>query len=373
LTGREAVPQAVTLLKSVERFARRRYLAFSDRPFSGTFVTSPRDALALRPTAKILLLRQDRIGDVLVSVPVVRALRRAYPEAELDMLFSRTNYAAREAVQAYLRHAWRYDKTPVSALRLIGALRREHYDVVVDLMDNPSTNARLAALWSGAPRRVGIRHERAGHYTHAVPLLNRERVHIVDRIAQLLLVFGLDPARVPLDLEYPLSNMDRAQAQTRLGTSDRPLRLIANISGSGRPRYWGVENFVACLGWLQERDARFAIAVGGAQADAADVRAIATRVGGTALPALSSFHEYAALIREADLLLTPDTSILHLGAAWKIPTVALFHQPAGAPLPWFPYRSPYRAVLGPSGVDAISVPAVEEALASLIAEQFGQA
>lgn len=363
-------PEPVTILKSLERAARRRYLALTDRPFQGTLVSTPQDVLQLAAEPRLLLLRQDRIGDVLVSVPVVRALRAAYPAARIDMLFSRTNYAALEAVRAFITTAWRYDKTALSAVRLGRGLRRARYDVVVDLMDNPSTNARLAATWCGAPARVGIRHERAGHYTHAVPLLDRQRVHIVERIAQLLLVFGIDPGKVALDLEYPLSATDRARAKAVLGPTERPLRLIANISGSGRPRYWGVEHFVECLTWMAQ-DPRFAVAVGGAPGDAADVQAIAARVGATALPALASFHEYAALIREANLLLTPDTSVLHLAAAWKIPTVALFHQPAGAPLPWYPYRSPYRAVEGASGVGEIPVARVEEALRALVAEQFG--
>ncbi len=361
----------MTLLKTLERAARRRYLALTDRPFSGIFVSAPDAALPLPRTPRLLLLRQDRIGDVLVSVPVVRALRAAYPDARIDMLFSRTNYVAREAVREYVTTAWRYNKTLASAVGLVRALRRERYNVVVDLMDNPSTNARLAARWCAAPVRVGIRHERPGHYTHAVPLLDRHTVHIVERIAQLLIVFGIDPAKVPLDLEYPLSAEDRARARAQLGPATRPLRLMANISGSGRPRYWGVENFVACLSWLTAHDPRFAVVVGGAPGDSADVRAIAARVGGTPLPPSASFHEYAAYVREADLLLTPDTSVLHLGAAWKIPTVALFHQPVGAPLPWYPYHSPYRAVLGARGVPEIPVAEVHVALASLVAERFG--
>ena len=359
----------MTILKSVERFARHRYLALTDRPFTGTLVSTPADAVRLTPTARLLLLRQDRIGDVLVSVPVVRALRQAYPTVQIDMLFSRTNYAAWEAVRTYVTKPWRYDKTVASAVRVVRGLRREGYDVVVDLMDNPSTNARLAAIWSGAPVRVGIRHARAGHYTHAVPLLDPRRVHIVERIAQLLLAFGLDPARVPLELEYPLTSEDRAQARRTLPRT-RPLQLVVNISGSGPPRFWGEEPFVEFLTWVT-KDPRFAVAVGGAPADAAHVRAIAQRAGATALPPLPRFHEYAALVREADLFVTPDTSVLHLAAAWKIPTIAFFHQPPGAPLPWYPYRAPYRALLGASGVGEIAVASVQDAFRALVQEHFG--
>src|SRR5207244_4878812 len=125
-------------------------------------------------------------------------------------------HGVRQAVQSYLDRAWRYHKTPASALRLIHAFRGARYDAVVDLMDNPSANSQLVARACGARYRVGIRHARAGHYTHAVPLLDQQRVHIVERIAQLLLPFGIDPAKVPLDLEYRLSDADRTRARERL-------------------------------------------------------------------------------------------------------------------------------------------------------------
>jgi ADP-heptose:LPS heptosyltransferase len=354
--------------KSLERSLRRAFLAATDRPFTGAFVTTPRDAFGLGDAPRILLLRQDRIGDVLVSVPVIRALRRGFPRALVHILLSRANYGVRQAIAPYVDHAWRFDKTLASAVRLMGAVRGARYDVVVDLADNPSVSSQLMARGSGAPYRLGVRHERAGHYTHAVPLLDRSHFHIVERMAQLLLPFGIDPTQVPLELEYHLSDADRALARARLGPSDRPLRLAVNISASSRSRYWGRDNFIACIRWVRDFDARFAISVSGAPAYRAEVEAIAAATGAASLPVLASFHEVAAVLREFDLLLTPDTSVVHLAAAWRIPMVGLFPEIPGV-IPWYPYHSPYRAVHG-ARVPSIPVVAVQEALRTLVAEQF---
>jgi ADP-heptose:LPS heptosyltransferase len=358
----------MSILKSLERSLRRRFLAVTDRAFTGAFVTTPRDAFGLGDAPRILLLRQDRIGDVLVSIPMIRALRHGYPGARIDMLFSRSNYGVRQAIAPYIDHAWRYDKTLASAVRLLGAIRAARYDVVVDLMDNPSVSAQLVTRWCGARYRLGIRHERAGHYTHAVPLLDRRRVHIVERMAQLLLPFGIDPTQTPLELEYQLSDAERGLARTRLGPTDRPLRLAVNISASSRSRYWGRDNFIGCIRWMREFDPRFAIWVSGAPAYRAEVEAIAAATGAACLPPLGSFHEVAALFREVDLLLTPDTSVVHLAAAWKIPMVGLFPETPDL-VPWYPYRSPYRAVHAATVPD-IPVVAVEDALRSLVVERF---
>jgi ADP-heptose:LPS heptosyltransferase len=109
--------------------------------------------------------------------------------------------------------------------------------------------------------------------------------------------------------------------------------------------------------------------VGGAPDYQADVEAIAGATGAAPLPALASFHEFAAVLREFDMLLTPDTSVVHLAAAWKTPLVGLFRGSAEV-MPWFPYHAPYRAALHVGGVPKIPVESVEEALRMLVAERF---
>ena len=361
-------PLAVGVLKSLELSVRRRFLDATNRPFSGDLVTTPRAAVTLGPSPRILFLRQDRIGDVLVSVPVIRALRRAYPDATIHMLFSRTNYDVRGAVAPYVDRSLCYYKTPAAAARLLIELRRGRYDVVVDLMDNPSANSQFVMGWSRARYRVGILHERAGHYTHAVPLLERGRVHVVERIAQLLLPFGIDPAEVPLDLEYQIGPEARRRARGRLGPlpAGRPLRLGVNIS----PRYWGRDNFIACIRWLMKWDPRFAIVVGGSPKQQGEVDAIVAATGAAKMPNVASFEDFAAMIHECDLVLTPDTSTVHAAAAWKIPMVGLYHWVPGHPALWLPYRSPHRAVVSAEGFAAIPLREVQEAFRSLVTERF---
>ena len=120
---------------------------------------------------------------------------------------------------------------------------------------------------------------------------------------------------------------------------------------------------------MQAFDPRFAIWVGGAPDYQADVEAIAGATGAASLPALASFHEFAAVLREFDMLLTPDTSVVHLAAAWKTPLVGLFRASPDV-MPWYPYRSPYRAALHVGGVPKVPVVAVEEALRALVVERF---
>jgi ADP-heptose:LPS heptosyltransferase len=303
-------------------------------------------------------------------VPVLRALRVRYPRGRIDLLVSRTNYAVHDAVAPFVTKVWCYQKNMRSALGLLRSIRRTRYDVVVDLVDHPSANAQLVIRWSGARAAVGLLHGRSGVYTHAAPVVDRRTVHPVERLAQLLLPFGIDPATESLDLAYPLDQADIARAQETLGPRTRPLRLGVNVSGRLVERYWGRANYIGLIRHVTNGDPRFGVSVCGAPRDAAEVEAIAQATDASAVPPRPSLREFAAILHEFDLLLTPDTAAVHLAAAFKLPTVALYQPEPGLAL-WLPYKTPHRAVFDPAGIPGIPLERVIAAVDDLIQERFG--
>ena len=358
---------AVHFLKPLERRIRRSLL-LGRNGFTGTLIRSPEDALQLRPDPAILLLRAERIGDVLVTVPIIRAIRRRYPLATIDILLTDANEHARDAVRPWIDGIWVYHKRPASALALVHKIRSRRYDLLLDFQNGPSTTSQLAARWAGAANVLGLLHERASHLTHAVALLDRHQVHIVDRLAQLLLAFGIDPATEPLDLEYRLSDADRSRAAAQLRPSQRARRLAVNVSGRGLRKRWGRNRFISAIEFVQQHHPEFEILICGSPADSAEVEIIASATGSEPLPPLP-FHAFASVIHECNLLLTPDTSVVHLAAAWKIPAVVLFAEDPHT-LPWTPYRSPHRAIIQQGPLANIAVERVTQGLTELIQETW---
>ena len=81
---------------------------------------------------KYLFVRQDRIGDVLVSTPLIHALKDKYPNATVDFLLSSNNHFVLEN-EPLVRKRWIYRKTIASALEILKAIRKEKYDFVIGL------------------------------------------------------------------------------------------------------------------------------------------------------------------------------------------------------------------------------------------------
>src|SRR5262249_9138882 len=166
---------------------------------------------------------------------------------------------------------WRYEKRVTPTIGLVRQLRAAAYDLVVDLSHDPSVTSRLGARWSGAPRILGLLHEEPAGLTHAVPALDRRRVHIVRRIAALLLASGVNPDAEDPGLEYRLADLDRERARARLPPLTRSYRLGVNVSARGPEKQWGRENFVAAVRDILRLDPRFEAVLCGAPQDPAQV------------------------------------------------------------------------------------------------------
>jgi ADP-heptose:LPS heptosyltransferase len=352
------------------------------------------NVLNLAPDCRLLLLRQDRIGDVIVSMPVLRALRQAYPEARIDVVLSDNNIAVRQLVLIYANQVLPYSKRNV--VRFVRLLRREPYDVVIDLFDNASVTSSFLIRLARTRFAVGIDKENAAAYTHVVPLLDRSKVHIVYRTAQVLMPFGIDPmTTVNLDLEYRLSDNDVQKAQSLLPATHGRKRLGMNVSGRVEAMYWGQENFVRLLEELHRAFPALDVMLMGTPDYASELITIEQTFSNahanahanthsgvqravTIAPAVASLHEFAALLHECDAVFTPDTAVVHLAAAWKRPTLALYTYNEFHVMPWTPFQTPHRALQvseeawkrGENAVQTIPFDYVWSALQSLLREEL---
>ena len=296
---------------------------------------------------RILLLRQDRIGDVLVSTGFLRNLRKIMRNSEIDILLSNKNFGARRAADPWADNVLKYKKGLNQSIKLIGQLKKRKYDLVIDLFDNASTTSSILLKNLNAKYKLGFEKENSGNYSHIVPLPNKREVHIVDRIANLLLPFGLEPSEMDLRLEYKLSENDKIKAMEKIPKSDREI-LGINLAGSSRAKYWGTSNNIEFIKKIEGQD--IDIIIFSMPDYKAELDEICSKTKANPAPAASSVHEYACLLSRCDFLLTTDTSAVHFASAFDIPQIALYTEgrdPA-APLPWMAYKSEARSLVSPS-------------------------
>jgi len=312
----------MALLKTLELRFRRLLMALLKTSF-GSRHQIPSDVDFNK--CKVLFLRQDLIGDALISTPVFDVLKRTYPGITLDVLMSPKNHFVLQN-DSSVRKRWIYAKSPVQLWKLRKNVRSEKYDFVVDLLDNPSTTSTLWCLNAGARWRVGLAKENDFCYDCAAPLLEKADHHVVERTANVMTCFNIDPSKADLQIRYFVSaeSSQFAEQFWQSARLEKETVVGVNISAGDVVRSWWRENCREFLKEVAHHRPDWKILLMFKPEDREKAKSLAEKVHQVLLPpATPTFDHLAALVKRLTFLVTPDTSIVQLASAFSIPSVVL--------------------------------------------------
>jgi ADP-heptose:LPS heptosyltransferase len=292
---------------------------------------------------RVLFLRHDRAGDMILSTGVMRAITRSHPKIQLDVLASPVNASVLAAAD-YVHDVIVFDKKRLAGyIPTARRLRRARYDAVIDCMVTaPSLTTLLLIFASGARHRIGI----AGRgndaaFTIRVPADTRDDAHMVDRLSRLLTAFDVDPSRADVHpiLAFTAAERSRADRIWDAGSADGGAgpRVLINVSAGTSERHWDDANYVAIVRHVRAREpsARFRVIASPAEAHRAEHVA---RDGGGVAVRTPSLRDALALVATADFVFTPDTSIAHAATALRRNGVAIYGK--GSATRWGLYGVP---------------------------------
>lgn len=296
-----------------------------------------RRSAGTEPSGPSLLVAQTSfLGDVVLTTPLLSALRRRLAPVSLDVLV-RPDAVPLVTGHPAVDHVLVDDKRGADAgagglVRLARRLRARGYDVVVS--PHRSLRTALALAMAGIPRRVGFGDSRGAWLFHRT--VRRERtLHDVHRNLALLEAFGGDPG--PLDPALPVSAAARAAAADMLPAGSGPLVGLAAGSVWATKR-WSSEGFAAVAAALTDDGARCVVL--GAPEDRERAAVILARTGqrATSLIGRTDIATLVATIAQLDLLIANDSAPMHIASALGVPVVAIFcaTTPALGYGPWGP-------------------------------------
>lgn len=320
---------------------------------------------------RILVIRTDSIGDVVLFSSFLRGLKQAAPRAGITLV---VNPAVADLVRPspFLDEVIEFDTKvgrylrpvvlPVRALLLaLRQLRARRFQVALaPKWCADAYYSGLLAAFSGAPTRIAFseriterkRRMNRGHdrlYTSVFGGGESTR-HEVQRNLDFLYALGVAPLS-DARLEVSLTNADEASAGRLLaGIPAGAGSVIALGIGAGAPhREWPLDRFVALARWLVvERGAHVVLVGGHSEARAAQALADAVAPGVLNLSGRTSLRETAAVLRRCSLFVGNDSGPMHLAAASGLPVVEISSFPITGPADH--WNSPAR--FGPWGVPA---------------------
>ena len=274
----------------------------------------------------ILIIKPSALGDIVHTLPALRALRKSFPDAEISWLI-RPQFAPLlenhphltrliHFDRRFLGKAWRNPGALTALFSLFRCLRRSNFDAVFDFQGLFRT-AFLARV-SGCRKRFGradARELSRLFYTHTVkkPL---DSPHVVDYYMNLVRAAGA----AELDVEFTLPRDAAAEKSVKrllAANGINSQRYAVLVPGSAHPyKCWPVERFAELAAKLSSEHDLSVIASGGpSEAHLVQSLVESADVPITNVAGRTSLAELIALLRDAALVVSNDTGPGHIAAA----------------------------------------------------------
>jgi heptosyltransferase-1 len=303
---------------------------------------------------RVLIVRLSAMGDVIHTLPAVRFLREAFPQAFIGWLIEErwaellcAPGSPRRGPRSVLRplvdevhtvnlKEWRKSRFSISTLqqaaKVWNDVRDVRYDVAVDLQG--AIRSAVLARWSGARTVYGVAEPREAPaslwYTRRVVARGR---HVIEQnlsVAEALVGHraAITPIQPPCDLrnDHPNELPKEPQAEQHISRQLAELGIgefaILNPGAGWGAKRWPAERYGEVAGKLADQGIASILNYGPGEEEL--VRAAEAASGGTARAMSSTITELIALTRRARLFIGGDTGPMHLAAALRVPVVAIF-------------------------------------------------
>lgn len=350
----------------------------------------------MKPIKTILAISVSGIGNTILFTPVLRSLRRHFPDARIDLLTRSRPMAAPVEGSGLVAELLVLGDRPNAWPAAVWRLRRTRYDASV--LAFPSNTFFFHALSFAIGARGRYAHRYPGFHLRTLGFLETatvqavEGLHDVEQNLNLLSLFGIQPAEGDRALTFDLNAEDHAFAECWIrerGVTARPLvgihpgagGALADLQGSAKR--WPVEQFIGLSRRLIEETNATVLVFGGPSEDVLKERIVrSSPASGRVIAATESLKHTAALIRACDLMISNDSGLMHVAAALGVPTLGIFgptnpsrtapygpacrylHKPAGgSPALLYPFRSTSSRIRRHEALKAYDHIGIEEVLA----------
>ncbi len=291
---------------------------------------------------RILISRLRFIGDVVLTTPVIKALKQQYPEAGLYYLAE----ARPASVLAHNPHLEEVIVLPeellpgkavltrcIEQVRFLRSLRKREFDLAIDLFGNP--RSALLTLATGARYRVGYDVRGRGR-AYNVKIRRSASPRVLDAYLDAVRTIGVTAGDDRTEIHYSAEEAKWADnwLDERGIRTTRPM-VALNPGASWPAKTWSAERYAELAKGLIERlnATVLLVTVPGQREAIAGLRELA----GHSCPVVEtdSLTRLAALIDRCDLYISNDCGPMHIAVAVGTPTIGLFGP--SRPEIWFPY------------------------------------
>ncbi len=307
---------------------------------------------------KILLIRTDRMGELLLTTPAMRAVRQSFPEAKITIVVKPTSADVVEG-SPYVDSIIKFDVVEVNrsisrALNFFGAIKRSGYDLAV--IFNPSKYFNILTFLAGIPVRVGYDRKWGFLLSHKMEdkkyLCEKHEVEYNLDLVRLIGAFTNDATpHLPLDCSTEEAIKDTL-GDSAVKAED--LLVALHPATSNPDKMWPADRFAQISDRLIEEFAVKIVLIGGAQ-EAKIISQVKANMRNPALDLTGalSIKELGLVLKRCIFLISNDSGPVHIAAAVGTPTIVLFGEgrEGGSSKRWGPFGAGHSIISRPNVAD----------------------
>lgn len=269
---------------------------------------------------KIICIKPRGIGDIVLSTIVLENLHKHFPNANIDYL---TEHFAKPALlnNPLVNKILTMHKKDFS-LKVAMKLRKEKYDIVIDLWSNP--RSAQITFFSGAKYKVGYAYRGRRYAYNILGTSSKGELHSAEHNLELLKV--LNVKIISKNIHYYVGYLDDISAKEYFRVQDLNDKMVFGIipSGGWDSKRCNKEKWVEiCVESIKIFSCKILVLWG--PGDEGDAIFIKEKIGDNCILApKSSITLMAALISKCNLIIANDSGPMHISAALKVPTLGIF-------------------------------------------------
>jgi len=323
---------------------------------------------------RILLIRTDRIGELLLTTPAVRAMRQTFPQARISIV---VNPSSTDVVEGspYVDSVIRFDVKDkninfIDKLRFFMMIKKSDFDSVV--IFNPSKLFNVLTFLAGIPIRVGYDRKLGFLLSHKI----EDKKYLCEKheVEYNLDLVELIGARTDNKTPYlPLDNTaeEKIEDIVKVNAIKADDLLVAVHPATSNPdKMWPLDRYAQISdGLINEFDVKIVLIGGKEEAKITNEVKAKMKNSVLDLTGTLSIKELGLILRRCLFLISNDTGPVHISAAVGTPTIVLFgeERPGGSSKRWGPYGEGHCVISKPKVTD-ITVEKVYEAARKKVIE-----
>ena len=273
----------------------------------------------------ILVVRTDRIGDVILTLPTIEALKSNFPNARVAMLLNSYTAGLADRHRGCSSY-YNRESAPKPFFEMLAELRRARIDAVVVAF--PRFRISLLLWLAGIRIRIGTGYRWYSFLFNKKIFEHRKTIekHEAEYNLSLLKGLGCIVSSKP-EIKIVISEQDQKKAvsvRQSLGISEDDRLIVLHPGSGGSAHVWKPENFAQLAGELKKNG--YHVVITGVKSEAELVKCVAQKAGEGVKLFISnlSLKEFAAFLQTAKLFVANSTGPLHIAAAVGTPVVGFY-------------------------------------------------